>query len=312
MLRRTLGWALMALTLMSCGDELDPASLINGPRVLGARAVIDAEPTRAWPNPGEEARIDFVVVSPAEAQMVSWGLVACPLAERSFGIDECGGEPIGLGVQTTPVALADGAPSVSFEVPADATDKTTILVAGAICFSGVPNMDFESTEPCTGEGAEGTLVAFTLPVGSAESNNAHPEVETVELNALPWTDQPTGVVPATDCAASGGEVEATEQTISLRMLSTSFESYVIETGQPPMETMTQESGQWSLFATSGQLEGLFAFSEADDPIAEFNWDPGPVTDYPASGQEVHFYFVLRDGRAGLQVIARSLCVMGTR
>ncbi len=302
--------------MSGCGDELTPASLIEGPRVIGARAVMEADATRAWPEPGEEARVEFVVVDAGPTPPLTWGFLACALAERSFGIDECSGDPLALALQlTAPDAAAgeDPDPHIDLRVPEEATAESSVLVLGAICFSGTPNMDFDTEQPCEGEGASGTLVTFVVPVGDAANTNTHPELDIVRLDGEDWTYAPPRDAPLEGCAGAADvpQIRRSAQAIHEIQIvanAASFESYEAESGDPPMMVTQSEELQVSLFSTLGELEGLYAFAEAGEAEMSVEWEPAQLVAGADAGQLVRFNFVARDGRAGLSVISRGVCI----
>jgi len=313
---RVLSVVVGLLGMTGCEGDLDPASLILGPRVIGARAVMAADTARAWPEPGDEARVEFLVVDVGPPPPLTWGFIACPLSERSFGIDECDGDPLGLALQLTPPDLSAGedpVPHVDFTVPTDATEESAVLVIGAICFSGTPTMDFESTQPCEGEGAKGTLVAFVLPVGESGSQNTHPSLDALRLAGGEWTYAPPAEAELEGCRdrddmpviVAAGQLP---ERVTLVMSDESFESYEAQSGDPPEASVETEDVQVSLFATGGSLEGTYAFTSSSDPETSIAWEPPPAAELPEGGLLVRFHFVLRDGRAGLSVVSRALCV----
>jgi hypothetical protein len=92
------------------------------------------------------------------------------------------------------------------------------------------------------------------------------------------------------------------------------EAYVpAATATTPAPAAALEELQLSSFATAGKLDNQYALILSDDtrPDADvsFKWEPPAVGDVPATGLTVHFHFVVRDGRGGLDWTHRALCVV---
>jgi hypothetical protein len=51
---------LLLLATTACTSSLDPATLIARDRVLGAKVIVDVDPSRAWPAPGEHATVTWL------------------------------------------------------------------------------------------------------------------------------------------------------------------------------------------------------------------------------------------------------------
>ena len=79
------GGALAALSA-GCLPDLPLAQQIEDTRVIGARLEVMGAPERAWPTPGESARVTWLVVDPTDAAPVGWGLFVCPavIAPNAF------------------------------------------------------------------------------------------------------------------------------------------------------------------------------------------------------------------------------------
>ena len=299
--------------LVGCDGEFTPATLVTEPRVIGARAVVDGDPTLAWPSAGDSVSVVFDVAFPGAAQPLSWALVGCPLAPSAFGVEQCGGEPLGIGI-------ADGAvPQLDLSIPADTAEGTSFLVTGVICYSGTPATDLEAqpSEACVG--GTGQVVAFVLPVATADSANRHPELaDALLLDGSAWTYSPASDISDQGCLSvaevpqrsvsallSGSEMG--ELRISASVSATSLEMYQAERGDPPMTVTEIEDVLLANHSTAGTFEGRFAFFEDGDLSNEFGWEP-PADGVSADGQLVRFYFTLRDGRGGAALITRALCL----
>lgn len=304
---------LVAGLLVGCDGEFTPATLITEPRVIGARAVVEGDATLAWPSAGDSVSVVFDVAFPAAAQPLSWALVGCPLAPSAFGAERCGGEPLGLG-------FADGSvPQIDLMIPADVEDETSVLVTGVICFSGTPSTDLEvePSEACVG--GTGQVVAFVLPVATADATNRHPEFSSeLQLGGSPWMYDAESDVSDRGCASIEAASLLSAATvlggpegsllIEASISPTSLEMYEAKRGDPPMTVTETEQVLLANHSTAGTFEGRFAFFEDGDLNNQFGWEP-PEEGVSADGQLVRFYFTLRDGRGGSALITRALCLV---
>ncbi len=110
----------------------------------------------------------------------------------------------------------------------------------------------------------------------------------------------------TATAPKGDEVK---QELRLTTDAADRESYT-----PPMETAPAlEELQFSFFATAGKFDTSYGVIFADDtrPDADVTvkWAPPKADEVPAGGMTVQFHFVVRDGRGGLDVTHRTMCVV---
>jgi hypothetical protein len=104
----------LLVALAACTDDVPLGSNIERTRVLAVRAWPVADPTRAWPRPGEESRLSLVVASPAETPALAWRLELCAATCTTHE---------GVGV-----------PEISFVAP----DAERLLVTGTVSPEGEP------------------------------------------------------------------------------------------------------------------------------------------------------------------------------
>jgi hypothetical protein len=302
---------LAALLLLGCGPELDPPSLLERTRVVGAKVEVEGAPERATPRPGETATVTWLVTGPAAQAPLSWAFVVCPGAG---GQPVCAGEPLALlrGHETAPV----------LKLPVPAAEHLAgvkqFVVTGRICVGSDPVID-DSTPGaprCAGDG-EGTTAAVSIPLDSTELSNLNPNLgaATLAFAGQPWTASDEGA----PCAALP-QVQAgsKDHVITLETAAADREAYLAMLGDPPRPTPQREWLQISQFTTQGKLDRSFSSIEATDtrerPAVDMKWQaPGPdkVAGAGGAGENglvVRFVFVARDLRGGIDWTTRAVCV----
>jgi hypothetical protein len=307
-LRSIEGWlflvsAVVALAALAagCGGDLPVASHLERTRVLGARVQVTADPARADALPGETAAVEWLVASPTAPASLAWAFGVCT------GVDgSCEGTP-GM-----PVAGA-GTPVVApFTAPPALDDTRRPLMVGVVCAGGVPSLDAAGRPGCDAATDSTAVTRFQIPMAAAAAlANHHPSLgdDAVELEGAAWTAMPAGDAGG-PCDPALPVVQAGAEEVHLRIVTdgNDRESFVREVGQPA----EPEALQLSMFATGGELDGQFALIDATDtrPDADLTgkWTPPAAKDVPAGGLTVHFHFVVRDGRGGLDWTQRALCV----
>jgi hypothetical protein len=295
--------AAIILLFNGCGGDLPTASHLERTRVLGAR-VSAADPGRADALPGETANVEWLVVGPTAAPNVAWAFAVCT------GIDgACTDAPT---APTMGTGLPVRAPFTAPATAATLDDPRVPLMIGAVCAGGAPTLDEAGCDAAT-QSANPTR--FAIPVQLAgETPNRHPNLanDAVTFEGAAWTAEPVGdaggacdaALPVVPPAASADEV----RHILIVSDADDRESFSRKAGEAP----TPEELTLSSFATGGELAGSYASVPATDtrtdaPLA-VKWTPPLPADVPAAGVAVHFHFVLRDGRGGLDWIHRALCV----
>ncbi len=306
----TLGLILVAL---GCDDAMMDRSLLEGPRVLGAKAEVEGDPSRAWVNPGDDVRVSWLVAEPESNSEVSWSFTVCEAESTVRGLPYCADEPF---VTISSEGVQAGAPSFSFTVPEAESllGNEDLLVAGGFCFGSEirargPGDDPESLDCESG----GELARATLHVGiiQGERGNANPSIEEAELRFAgePWEPWPLEADPSAGC---------NQAPIELPRVAAGSTNHVIEATIPEKdrETLERDSSrapahevyQLSHVVSAGELERPFSVidDDAPDPRIELLWDAPKGAS--AGGSIVRFFFVARDLRGGADFGVRAVCV----
>lgn len=297
--RTLLLTVLVALGGAGCAEEQDPASLIEKPRVLGARIDVLDRPGQASPKPGETVTVTWLMAAPGELPPIGWAFALC--RARDAAALACGGEPFAT-------VQGHDAPELRLAIPAAETlgDARELVLFGRICAASDPILVETTGEPaCTG-GGDGTTVSVAIPL-QREQGNAHPRFEgPLSFAGMPWA---TG----TACDQLPRVFVGTkDHVIRIETSAADRETYEATLGDPPRPTPVRERLQISQFTTAGELNRSFSFVEADDPsdapTVEMKWDAPLAKDVPAAGMLVRFTFVARDLRGGLAATTRAVCV----
>jgi len=309
-----VGAILAVLLAAGCNNDLPVASQLERTRVLGARVEVASDPGRAEVSPGEAAAVSWIIAGPITPTTLDWAFALC----TTGGVD-CADAP-------QPLAAGSGAPvTVPFTTPDAATLGTKLrpLMIGAVCADGTLGFDPAGGLPtCSGPGASGTPVRFTVPVTpDGETPNHHPVLsnDVIEFGGAAW-DPATATIaaPGDTCDATTGlpvasatpaGSDAVKQEI--RIVSDGDDR---ETFTPAGKTVPElEELQISNFTTAGKFESSYAAIFATDtrPDADVivKWEPPAVSTVLGGGEVVVFHFVVRDLRGGLDFTSRALCVV---
>jgi hypothetical protein len=187
-------------------------------------------------------------------------------------------------------------------------------MVGAVCAGGAASLDGPDGAACAPATESATVARFAIPiVAPGETPNHRPNLanDAVTLAGAAWTTAPTGDAGG-PCDATTGlpVVTAGGAELELRLVTDADdrESFARAPGAAP----TPEELQLSSFATAGKLAGSYASIPPTDtrPDADLTvkWTPPATPDVPSGGLLVHFHFVLRDGRGGLDWLHRAACV----
>lgn len=335
--RSAASWMLLVAAVTSgCSEDLPSATAIQDTRILGARIEVagdDEPPFRAWPKPGETARVRFAVVSDApdfDPSRLSSAFLICGAAGGLFCTDETDPtrrlrgmdgardpgdlDPSDLDPQLASQLriLFDQEPRFEVELDGPLADVDELLILGVICDGGRPQFDTEAQSVplrCESTDAETeadtNLVTFTAPVQTGEETNYHPQLGEARLffDNEPWSAPPEAL---DDClAAHERDPEAmplarlSRDEIELRM-------------QPPelAEEAAEEELTLAHFTTAGEMERKFSVRDSDMPMAGITvpWIlPAPEDVEPPA--VVRFFFTARDGRGGFDMIERTACML---
>ncbi len=278
----------LTLTTTGCMESFDPASLIAGTRILGARVTVEGDTTRSSPMAGETVTVEWLVEAPGPLPALAWAFAVCTSPQSC-----------------APVAQGDGLPMrFSWSVPADASVGPRAQVLGQVCENG--SVTWNGAQAGCSDGAKGTTVSQDIFIARDGFTNAIPDVSArpLSFDGTAWTDGETcGGVPAVALGSKG-------HTLVLTMLAEDREVYTALDGDPPAPVSKRETLQVSSFTTAGELGRSFSYVEAEVEDAtsdvEINWDAPDST--PAEGPLVRFLLVVRDGRGGLSFVERAVCL----
>jgi len=308
-----LGAVAAMLLAAGCSNDLPVASSLERTRVLGARVEVAADPGRAEVAPGETASVTWIVAGPSAPATLDWAFALC-----TTGGADCADTPQVIGAGSgTPV-------TVGFTTPDAAALGTNLLplMLGVVCADGTVGVDPNSPLPtCTGPGASGTPVRFTVPVTpDGATPNRHPVFgnDVIELGGVAWDPATATAAPGDACDATSGLPAVTATAAGsaavkqeIRIASDGDDR---ETFTPDGATVAQlEELQISNFTTAGKFESSYAAIFATDtrPDADVivKWEPPSVSAVLGGGEVVVFHFVVRDLRGGLDFTSRALCVV---
>lgn len=293
------------MALAACDDPLSLPQRIERTRVLAARVESVADPTRAWPVPGSEATVRWLVVDPVADTGFTWDLRACLSDEVNLGLPSCVQPPFAIVRQTEP---SSGVPILAYETPETGVGSA-VLLHGVICSGGIPNA---SATGCEGTEADGDAVVLTIPLG-ASSGNANPSLadDTILLDGEPWTaPDPTDTGCSSDAGSPSLRSVAPSSghrvTVQLRGDRDRVDSGALTHGS---------SGSWETLqiayaATGGTLDRPYDYVESNDSSLEqvrhLSWSAPAVA---SEALRVRVYFIIRDLRGGSDWTRRDVCVV---
>lgn len=278
----------LGLLSLGCDDPLAYPQDIERLRVLGARASVEGDSTRAWPGPGEQLSLEWLVAAPDPSPSVGFYLEACPSRASARGTPECTGAPIAS-------AQAAGMPLIDFVTP----DVPRVLVQGLVCRDAVPSSLGASCPD------ESERVLFDVVVGGENRNPTLGDAGFL-IDGASWPVPTAAELASASCApgdptlsvASGEKV-----ALELRLDPSDRDALDDPSGlAPPFEPLLVSG-----FATNGRLSRPLSVVEgaSDEFSARLSWRAPE----DAAGERTRFYFVARDGRGGVDWSARTLCLV---
>jgi hypothetical protein len=293
------GAALLALAAAACGPQYDPPSLIEAPRVLGARIEVAGAPDRAMPRPGESFTVTWLVSAPGDVPPLGWAFALC--APGRGGALACDGTPLAI------YTGHENPPRLTITMPAG--QPQGLVLYGRICAASEPIFDPASGYPACSNGGTGTTASLGIPVQTGAEQNHNPHAEA----SFTFDGQPWGPTRGADGCAGLAPVVAgsKDHVIAFASSGADREPYTTMAGDPPVPTAAREGLQISQFTTAGKLKSAFTFIDPDDardstPVA-VKWT-APAADKVPAGAVVTLTFVARDGRGGVDWTTRMLCV----
>jgi hypothetical protein len=294
--------------------DLPNGTVVNRPRVLGVRIDVEGDPARAEPRPGESVTLRWLVVPGGDAWMSA--LTACVAAPANTGFPGCAEAPFAFAPPGTP----SPSPSFALSVPVGAAGRS-ILVAGVLCANGVPTLPEEGLPDCEGEDATTERVIFTFDVAGDAPPNQHPSwaEQTFTIDEQAW-DAPPAELPTSGCAAVAGapalpritrRIEDEPSTITFTTRAEDRETYdELVLGEMPTFETRREDLRITHAATGGFFPRLSTEVFDDEaPTPNVPWRHPTEEEVPEDGLTVRFWFVMRDGRGGMDWIERAACVV---
>jgi hypothetical protein len=245
-------WSLAGVVMSfvaGCGPEMDPPSLVEKTRVLGARIEVAGDTARATPKPGETAKVTWLITAPAEVPPLGWAFVLCPGR---------GSPEAGCGEQ--PLAVFQGherVPAIDVAVPAadELGGARELLIFGRVCSASEPVLGANGAPGCTMNG-DGTTAVVSIPLQMTDSPNHNPSFagRGATFDGQAWA---TGDADA--CAGLPTVRAATEDhVLRLETDGNDRERFTAMIGDPPVPTERREVLQVSQFTTAGKLERSYS------------------------------------------------------
>lgn len=315
---------LLALLASGCGEDPPPGSWIRWTQPLGMRVEVQGDPDRASPAPSETVDITITQAYPAEHVPLSWAFLACEPAPVNFGIPFCVDIPVLLGSELTPVL---GAPMFTLSVPTavELDGLEEILIIGVQCAEGeieIPDLSVVdpttiNTEalanPCLDPEGEGTSMGGTVRIETATFTNQNPAFDRIELAGTLLDDVAPPDAGEDDCTGLGIriiDVSGTNGLLPFTLSATagSREDYIVETGDPPEQSIRTEDLRITHTTTGAQFQRTFSSIDDTSPFIDVDWTL-PTDDIPDNGRLVRFYFEMRDLRGGYDFEERAVCVV---
>lgn len=296
----------------ACSDPLLERQDITELRIIAARVEPVSEPSRATLQPGERARVRWLVVGPEGRARVSHGLSACVSVPSSRGIPTCAGEPSASEV----VAQPSHDTTLELDVP----EGDRLLMSGVFCTRGEPSLAAAPENSfCDDDAAQAELGTYEVPISSEEPPNHHPDLEGIELrlSGVEWPEPSAGNVGGAAGAAgapSMGEeaTDACERADSLRVAqgrTVSLELILPAGAREARPDSEVDIGAWETL----QVSQLSTRGHFDRPFTVFESDATSLTSKvdwkaPSTAGGAFLYLVVRDLRGGVSVVERGICV----
>lgn len=294
-----------------CDSDLPLSSQLERTRIVGAR-VVTSDPGRADARPGETASVEWIVLGPTAPTTLAWTFAQCTGVNGAC-LDAP--QPVGSG-SAAPIVVPFTAPAAGA-----LADGRVAMMVGAVCADGDLGIAADTGAPsCTGPDASGTDARYVIPlVPDGQAPNQRPNLanDLVELGGNAWTTPAMGDsgspcdgadgMPVVNARADGAS--DTKQELRLVTDADDRESFT-----PPNKTAPElEELQLSVFATAGKFDSSYGAIYANDtrPDADvtMKWAPPRAAEVPPGGMTVQFHLIVRDGRGGLDLTHRSLCVV---
>jgi len=287
--------AIAGVLLTACVSDLGNPTFIDETRVLAARAEVTGMPGVAWPVPGEEIRVEIVVVDEVAPRPIGFRMEACVESDPRIGASDCEAPPFAEEAREVP-DVED--PAIALIAP----DADRVLVRGVVCAGSAP----AGLDGCRDARARPIRFRYSIHVVRGdEERNRNPQLAEARFGDEAWPASPLPLpVPGTPCDASvmavaraGGEpIE-----LSVAVTPESTESFLTPDEEPEVEVL-----QVSHHATAGALDQAFSFITSPEQLSQVRWTPpGEVAE---AGVLVGLWHVVLDHRGGTWVVERWACV----
>jgi hypothetical protein len=303
-----------ALLLGGCEEPKLPKSWrVSYARVLGVRAEVIGDETRATPEPSERVRVRVLIVGDEPIEYLSYDLIACPAAPARGELASCAAEPffserselegsIGLARELI----------VELDVPEqDALDGAErVLIGGTICTDGSARSVEGGEGRCQGGSAHPvTFIAHVVLALDEADINRNPVLadDAIRFDDDIWPSHAAFDSPSDDDAGADREEADAGASLSIaadgkqHTIAISLEASGRETRAEGAEEL-----QLSHFVTAGVLERRFSVLEREQNGREpflVKWHM-PRLDAPPA--QLLAVFVLRDQHGGVAYALRTL------
>lgn len=303
---------LASLWLTACGDPLVAPELITGNRVLGARIESAQDANRAWLAPSERGRVSWLLASAEGPPNLGWACSLCASRTVSRGLPRCDGKSF---AQFASAAPSNEVPRFEFSLPDGPSliDADQIALFGAFCTSGTPISEPAGVDPltthCPSPSERPLFASLELPLARGPATNANPSFEaaTFGFDGETWPDLDERADATLSCAEGTSLVPSVQvggagHTLEITLRSNLSEPLEMQTAHSP----GSETLQLAHYTTGGDLERAYS-TVGESGKVKLTWSAS--IDDEASARLVLFYFVLRDGRGGLDWRRRAVCVV---
>lgn len=292
----------LALGLAGGCSDYDPKGwLVDRTRVIGARTEAASDPGRASLEPGENATVTWLIVSPGRTPRLSFSFAACIPPDGNYATSRCDGPVLTSGTGTSDgelVAMPFATP------PTESTgDAPELLLLAAFCEGETPVLDPRSfTATCAG-GSAPLLAATRLRLAKAGPNRS-PSIADDAIRLGDATLPPAAFsVPAGPCegAPDAPVVQAGAKDLKLHVRLDDRERELGPEGR--------EGLLLSHLVTDGELERQYSSIEPAEPAPkDVTIELTVPSTVDGGGRLLRFFFVLRDDRGAMGFAARAICV----
>ncbi len=289
---------LAAATLATaCASDFDPASRVQGLRILATRV------DKPYAAPGETVTFETLAVDPEGRPVsVSWAACARPSSPSALGCVR---------------ALPKGAPltegsSFTLTIPPTALDGVPAIARKSVFFGAV-QVACQGPVTTTG-GPEGLPVRCgdvsgeALPLGEYElavkrvyvratDKNQNPTIARVTWDGAEWPESEVKVMSACDSATTNRFDECNGESHALAIVPTESSS---ERGVDELGDAFEEK----LLAQYYSTEGIFEYQAKDGIRSQTSFKARKG----AIGKTITLWFVVRDDRGGVDWTARRITV----